>query len=352
MPNPYAQVWDVAERDFPEAGTLADKLRFVLRYAILAPSGHNGQPWRFRLDRSVLQVRADRTRALPTIDPDDRELLIACAATVHLVRVAVRHFGCEPEVQILPDVGDRDLLAAIRIGDWKQPARRPDPLFDAIVLRHSNRQPFEDRAIPSELLARLRAAAAEEGAWACFVSDRDRLGAIGELIAEGDRVKWRESDFRQELAERVIPNRGHRRDGMPGYAFGVPGPLARLAPAVIRRVDLGRLRASADRRLARSCPVMAVIGTDEDAPRAWMAAGQAMSNVLLEATAHGLASSFLSQPVEVPELRSRLAEQLGHPGYPQLLIRLGYCATVSRPAPRRPVQDVLVEAETQRSRIA
>ena len=95
----YAQVWRINEADFPHHGSDADRLQFALRYAILAPSGHNGQPWRFDLHRDVIYVRADRTRALPTIDPDDRELLIACAATVHLTRLALQHFGHHPQVQ-------------------------------------------------------------------------------------------------------------------------------------------------------------------------------------------------------------------------------------------------------------
>lgn len=343
MSGSYADVWDVAERDFPTEGTPADRLRFALRYAILAPSGHNGQPWLFRLEGGRLEVRADRTRALPVIDPDDRELLISCAATVHLLRVALGHLGCAPEVAILPDSGDPDLLAVVSIGDGQRPPTGPDPMFDAIVRRHSNRQAFADRAIPPELLDRLQSTALEEGAWMRSVTDRDRIEEIAGLIAEGDVVKWREPDFRHELAERIIPNRGRRRDGMPGYAFGVPGPLARLAPAVIRRVDLGGMRARADRALARACPALAVIGTDADEPCAWMAAGQAMSGVLLRATAHGLASSFLSQPVEIPALRPRLAGLLDGAGYPQLLIRLGYGPPVARPAPRRSLEEVLVE---------
>jgi hypothetical protein len=297
MTSSFTRVWDVDERDFADAAPPAEHLRSALRYAILGPSGHNAQPWSFRVDGGLLQVRADRTTALPTIDPDDRELLIACAGTVHLVRVALRHFGWEPDVEVLPDESDHDLLATVSIHAPQRETVHPDPTFEAIVRRHCDRRPFEPKPIPREPLARLEAAAEEEGAWFEFVGDRDRRERMADLIVEGDLVKWREPAFRHELAERIIPNRGRRRDGMPGYAFGVPGPLARLAPAVIRRVDLGALRARADRALATSCPVLAVIGTDADQPGAWMAAGQAMSNVLLRATAEGLASSFLSQPV-------------------------------------------------------
>jgi nitroreductase len=348
MNGSYAAVWAIDERDFPEAGTDAERLRFALRYAILAPSGHNGQPWLFQIDDDLLSVRADRSRALPAIDPQDRELLISCAAAAHLAEVALRHFGYHPAVELLPDPADGDLLATIRLG-----ARGAAPgardVFDAILARHSNRRPYQARPVPGGQLARLRAAASAEGAWLEPVTDRSAIAAAADLIAEGDRVKWREGVFRRELSERIIPNRGQRRDGMPGYAFGVPGPLAHLAPRIVRRADLGRLRARSDRALALAAPALVVIGTGRDDPAAWTAAGRAMSQVLLRATADGLATSFLSQAVEVPPLRPRLASLLRHDGHPQLLLRVGYPRRPARPAPRRPVEDVLDAARSPAS---
>ncbi len=343
MSEPYAAVWAINERDFPEHRGAEEVLRFALRYAILAPSGHNGQPWLFHINDGLLHVRADRSRALPTIDPDDRELLIACAGAAHLARIALEHFGYNPAVALLPDRADPDLLATISIGQRDRPPDARD-LFDAIQARHSNRHPYQDRPIPSQELKRLRAAADVEGAWLRPVTDPAAVAAAADLIAAGDRIKWREEAFRHELAERMIPNRGARRDGMPGYAFGVPGPLARLAPAVMRHLDLGRPRAAADRKLALAAPALAVIGTDRDDPPSWMAAGAAMSHVLLQATADGLATSFLSQAIEVPELRPRLAALLERDGHPQLLLRVGFSRRPARPAPRRPLQDVLTTA--------
>jgi hypothetical protein len=135
---------------------------------------------------------------------------------------------------------------------------------------------------------------------------------------------------------------------MPGYAFGAPGPLARLAPSVVRHADLGRLRAASDRGLALATPALAIIGTDRDDPPAWMAAGQAMSHVLLRATADGLATSFLSQAIEVPALRPRLAALLDRPGHPQLLLRVGYPRGRAHLAPRRPLSEVLTTPATAR----
>jgi hypothetical protein len=347
MTDPYAAAWTIDERDFPRDEP-SQVLRFALRYAILAPSGHNGQPWSFRIDQGVLHVRADRSRALPMVDPSDREMLISCAATVHLTRIALEHYGYLPAITVLPDPGDHDLLATIRLGRrGTPPASRA--LFDAISVRHSNRGPYQATPLPGEQLARLRAAAAGQGAWLQPVTSRAAIGATAGLIADGDRIKWRDPEFRHELAGRLVPNRGHRRDGMPGYAFGIPGPLARVAPAVVRRADLGRLRAAADRKLALATPCLAVIGTDRDDPSAWIAAGQAMSAVLLQATADGLATSFLSQAIEVDTLRPQMAALAGGGACPQLLLRVGYPTRAARPAPRRPLSDVLAPPASDRA---
>ena len=41
--------WQMIERNFPLARDITQKLSFLLRYAVLAPSSHNTQPWKFSL---------------------------------------------------------------------------------------------------------------------------------------------------------------------------------------------------------------------------------------------------------------------------------------------------------------
>jgi hypothetical protein len=45
QPKASTEAWDVRESDFPINGSDEEKLKFLLSYAILAPSSHNSQPW-------------------------------------------------------------------------------------------------------------------------------------------------------------------------------------------------------------------------------------------------------------------------------------------------------------------
>lgn len=337
MPDP----WQVEESAFPRQRRVADQLRFLVNYAVLAPSSHNTQPWLFRVRDGDLDIFADRTRALPVVDPDDRALVISCGASLYTLRVAIRHFGFTDHVTRFPDPSQPDLLARVTLGPARSPTADDDRRFQAIPRRRSNRQPFESRPVPDTVIASLEEAAAGEGA--CFgvaVGD-DTRSAVADLIAAGDRIQASSKAFRRELSAWIHHNRTRSRDGMPGYAHGMGDLMSVLGPFVVRTFDWGDGQAAKDRQLAAGSPVLAVIGTPADDPPAWLAAGQALAAVLLTACTEGVSASFLNQPIEVPELRPQLRDRIAQAGYPQLLLRMGY-GPETRATPRRVVDDVLV----------
>src|SRR5215469_13918562 len=131
--------WDVCEADFPSTGPPAEQLRFLLHYAVLAPSGHNSQPWLFKIDEDTVELYADRSRALPVVDPDDRELTISCGAALLNLRVALRHFGYRDVVQALPEPDDPDLLARIHVGEMIHTNEEEHVHFEAIRRRRTRR---------------------------------------------------------------------------------------------------------------------------------------------------------------------------------------------------------------------
>lgn len=355
MPAAPTEAWDVTEAEYPEDGSPEDRLRYLLRWAILAPSSHNSQPWLFRLDDGEVEILPDIRRSLAVVDPDDRELVMSCGAVLFHLRVALRRFGHAGEIRTLtsepaehplaPVRSLSQVLARVGLGEDHEPTEKEILLFDAIKRRHTNRQPFEDRDLPESLMEALRDAARREGGWLELITDTDRQVALADLVAEGDRRQGADPSFRRELAAWIHPNRTRSRDGMPGYAFDMDDLTSYVGPLVVRTFDWGDRQAARDRQLAQGSPVMAVVGTSRDGPAAWLNAGEALDRVLLRAAAEGVSASYLNQPVELSDLRSRVQDLLEHRGAPQVVLRMGYGPEVEHPTPRRPVEEVLLEDE-------
>lgn len=338
----HLSAWNISEADFPRGGTPEQQLGFLLHYAILAPSTHNAQPWRFRIKGATLDLFADYERSLPVADPKDRELTISCGAALFNLRTAMNFFGCIGEARPFPDPHRPNLLARVTLDTTKTQDREWTELFGAITRRVTNRGPFAPGAAPPSLEADMRDAAHVEGAWlATFGSARSKE-TVGFLVAKGDRIQFDNPDFRRELAGWLHSRRDN--DGLPAYAKGAHELLGFATPAVaflVRTFDFGNGVAARDKELAAGSPLLACLGTARDTPLEWLNAGQALQRALLVATAHGFHASFLNQPIEAVQLRSALGALAGHKGYPQILLRIG-CGSPVKHTPRRPIEEVLV----------
>ena len=69
MADTWLAVWETAVGEFPLGGSAEAMLRGLIQYGIMAPSSHNSQPWRFRLQQDVLELRIDPRGLLPVSDP-------------------------------------------------------------------------------------------------------------------------------------------------------------------------------------------------------------------------------------------------------------------------------------------
>jgi hypothetical protein len=334
--------WNVDASGFPTSGTAIDKARFAVRYAILAPSSHNTQPWRFMINGDELLVCADRTRSLANIDPFDRELIISCGAALFNLRVALAHFEVPVEITTFPQTSDPDVVARIvfptsgpRLNDLAE-------LFNAITKRTTNRLPFNREDVAPAVIERLKSAARSEGVDVRFVQAFGQRERLATLIAKADRCQFDDPRFRRELASWIHPSRSN--DGMPAASQGLPTLTDAATPIftmAIRTFDLGNGVAAAHQELAIGSPLLAALSTPMDNNEGWLGAGLGLQRLLLVAADAGYSASYLNQPIEVPELRTELAQELSIEGYPQLLLRAGRGRPVSH-SPRRPISEVLI----------
>jgi nitroreductase len=315
-----------------QSGSFGPALSACLRAATAAPSIHNSQPWLFRPRRTGVDVLVDRRRRLAVADPDGREMHVSVGAAVFNLRVAMLAAGSQPLVWLLPDPREPDLAATVVAGPAVPVPADVRALADAIPRRQTNRRPFWSMPVPDAVLDAMIAAARAEGACLVVVDSATRSRVL-DLVRDADRRQRSDPRYRAELEKWTGPGRA---DGVPPQVYG---PRPELAALPLRDFDLAH---NTNGRVARfePLPTLAVLYTAGDGRQDWLQAGQALERVLLTATVHRLATTPLTQAVEVPELRT-LFDAPDERRVVQSIIRLGYAGAVPR-TPRRPLADVLV----------
>ena len=312
--------------------------RALIRFATLAPSGHNTQPWRFAVEPGVITIRPDFTRRTPVVDPDDHHLFVSlgCAAENLVLAAAARGLRGEASFD---SAGD----GSIRFRHEPGPTQ-PSPLFDAIPRRQSTREDYDGRAVGPADLSMLAAAAAGTGVDMVLVTDRPKIDRIGQLVLTGNSTQMDDPAFMRELKSwlRFSPRQAlGTGDGLYSATTGNP-----VVPAWIGRpaLDLFLTTKSENEKYARqlqsSAGLAVFVGQKADREH-WVAVGRASQRFALQATALGLKHAFLNQPVEVPALRPGLAALIGMTGKrPDLVMRFGYGSLLPY-SPRRPVATVI-----------
>ncbi|MDX6264575.1 MAG: hypothetical protein QOH84_6263 [Kribbellaceae bacterium] len=322
-------------------------VRDIVQQAARAPSVHNTQPWRFVARDNAIELWTDPSRGLAVLDPAGRARHISCGAAMLHLRVASANAGYASTVTLLPDHAHPDHLGDVYLDPASEPAEADRGLAAAIEARHTVREAFAVAALPAAVVTELRHAAEVEGCWLRIVDGADESIAVAALLARADEMERADPAYIAEL-RRWTDRAADSNEGVPASAIPDVAPAER--GSIYRLRDFVADRESSSTRAAEPPPVerplVVVLGTRDDDVASWLAAGQGLGRLLLTAQRDGVAASPMTQPLEVPGTRARLATELGVVGHPQMIIRLGYAGEnagggAATAKPRRPVEQII-----------
>jgi hypothetical protein len=326
-----------SRRAFQASPPASAQMLELVRFASLAASGHNTQPWKFAVKGSAIEIHPDFSRRLPAVDPQNRELWISLGCALENLLIAARAAGFALEVRY------PDTTPFIRVG--LTPDRpQPGAWFDAILLRQNTRSNYDRQSISPNALARLRALTLEPGVTLKFILEPAGLESVLEYVSQGNLSQYADGAFVTELIRWLRFNQKEalaHLDGLYSAASGNP-QVPRWMGQMFVAGTKPQQQADADAEKLRSSSGAVIVSSDADNPSAWVRTGQVYERLALELTALGLKSALLNQPIEVPDVRGQFqsAMKLGT-SLPQLLMRYGYAAPSPRSL-RRPVQDLLL----------
>ncbi len=332
----------------PLASSLADDLRAlsplaqVVADACRAPSVHNTQPWRWRLDGTRLDLFADRSRHLRHADPDARDLLISCGAALHHAQTAAAGHGWRAQVRRLPDRTDHDHVATITLTPGR-PSQEAVDRLDVLRRRTTDRRTPTSWPVPSSRLIALASIGSIWGAQVLPVDSETVRSQLQRLTTRADRIQRRDRAYVEELTTWTgrPPSRG---DGIPEQHLLREREDPSGGVVLDRHFPAGTMADTAPDPEPRS-EGMLIVCTSSDDTISRIRAGEALSAVWLHAAADNLGVVPLSQAVEVDGTREELqAAVLGDLAFPQILLRVGWLPlerTPLQPTDRRPLDEVL-----------
>ena len=317
-----------------ETITFIELAKLLISFAILAPSGHNSQPWQFQVSDNEIIIAPDYSKRLDVVDGNDRELFISLGCATENLMTAARHYGYDSKY----DFSDDKIVVTFS----KQDICNSDTLFDAITKRHTHRGNFSGARIPNNILQNISARILQDNASVKIYNSESREAEIiKQKIAEGNEIQMSDTAFKRELVSWMRFNKKHVNETHNGLCYNVLGFPATPKPIGKRIVGMflnPKAQNKTDNAVNASASHFCVFCVKDDNAKNWVDLGVFLERFLLKITSEGISYSFSNQPCEIPSLKENLRQNLNLTAYPSVIIRLGYGEEPKAFAPREEVK--------------
>ncbi len=313
--------------------------RIVAR-ARLAPSVHNVQPARWRVDGDAILIAADLGLSLPASDPTGRDIGLSCGAAVEATVIALMAEGIAADAQDLWPENDQQTWPGHRIAARLVPTGAV-AVVDASMLEQ--RFTHRGRFLPAD-------ATDWTPADAMIVSDRGAIATIARAHDVATARVLADDGQRGELLHWMRISPGHARAALDGMALsalrmgrmtGIGAALA-LGPLwpVVRALGLGGV-IGAEAANTRSAVAIALF--HRPAGESPVTSGRAYMRLWLDATARGWAGWPMAALTDDPQARDTLTASHPAPAGRQIIqaLRFGPADAAPPPRARLPVADLM-----------
>lgn len=305
-----------------------DLLREFVSKAILSPSGHNSQPWKFHITGDTIEVIPDFTHALPIADPQNRELFISIGCVTESIRIAAESRGFKANTAT---EGDRNIIS------FAPADTAGEELAPAIERRCTNRTVYSGKRLNEECIATLSVLCDD-----VFANGSREFEKICDYVMMGNNIQLNDLRFKQELKQWMRYSDTEARDAGDGLSYdslgapSIPAFLRKSATAIGMNATMQN---RTDRKKLDSSSHIAIFTSANDTP-SLIECGSRLMRFLLTAESLGVACAYMNQPCEVHTVTEMMKHDLQLPNNPQLILRMGYATPVAR-AHRRPLSSFL-----------
>lgn len=341
MKKNYA-AWKIDHQDLLVATTNRDKLLFVARYGVLAPSLHNVQPWAFAFTEDSIDVQFDKSRLLDSSDPTMRESAISLGACVQNIVEAAD--ACGFETKVSTTIKSAHEISATITFDKLRSRDFDDEKLKCIEHRVSDRSIYDQKEIPKSSLRAIERAYPDESVKIVAATGRTTKDLIIDLTMQAMNFAFRSPEFKKELSHSLHHNWTRRYSGMPGFTSNVYGLRSLILPYGVKYGRSIDTQINHEKRVLASASAFVLIFSKGDVLKYWLDAGRAYEAVLLMTTKLGLSNSTHAACVEAMDFHTQIEDAVSTKWRLQAVVRVGYGSDKIRHSPRYPLQSSITGA--------
>lgn len=328
--------WKIKIQDFPNTQTLQEQIKFILQFALLAPSGHNSQPWIFKLTANKVEIFINHKRFLAQNDKQGRQSYISFGCLIENLIIAADYFGFQSTITNFPSP---DCVVAIEFVKIKDITNQPEHLINFITKRSTDRNKYLTKKPELNILNELKKHLSK--VTISIASDETKI-ALGKTMVDAGIKVMDNNNFREELSNFIKSSTTTSSYGMPGFTLGIPLPISFIASRLIKKVNLSKFSKIQEiNLLTKFTPLIIVLSTQEDNKQSWVETGRALENIWLNITKQGLSCSALAAAVQVPYFREEVKKILKINTNPQIIIRCGYSINPITHSPRFSISELI-----------
>ena len=311
---------------------------FMVEQAIKAPSGHNTQPWLFKINDNDIEIHPNLKKSLLIVDSENRELFISLGCAAENLCITASQRGYDSKVSIAHN-------GIITIGLEKSNHIERNSLFEQIAVRQTNRSIYNGDKISTDTLNILKNIFIEEGvAIYLYENGTEKFDSLFNFVLKGNTIQMQDRKFTDELKSWMRFNKKHQNttnDGLSYAVFGAPN----LPMFIVKPIMSGYLNEKkqnkGDIKKMQSSSHFVLFTTQNNTLEQWINLGRTLERYLLKSTELGIAHSYLNQPNEIKDLSIKMANTLQISEYPTILLRIGY-GKIQPYSKRKKIEEVIM----------
>ncbi len=273
-------------------------IRDILTDGTYAISGDNSQPWRFDVRGSDVTIFNIPDRDNPILNIRQRGSYVAHGSLIETIIIAANKRGYAVDIRLFPRGESSNEIAVL---SFSSANTAPDPLYEYIRTRASNRRPYDAKKLLTEEQKREFQAAVQKvgGGTLSFVEDSAQKKTVGAAMSATEKTALTTKELHHLFFKDMVWTEAEEREKKSGLyirTLELPPPVRLLFRAIqhwpvmkfLNALGFYKLAAAGNAETYASCALFGaiVVGNND---RDFITAGRITQRVWLTATRYGLA---------------------------------------------------------------